>query len=49
MRRSMVMRSTATDGRSVSECQGKRPDQFRERYSGRLEYREPAPTSGLGF
>src|SRR6516165_2046192 len=47
MRRSIVMRSRATDGRIVSECQGKRPDQFRERYSGRLECREPAPS--LGF
>ena len=28
---------------------GKLPDQILECYSGRLECREPAPTTGLGF
>jgi hypothetical protein len=28
---------------------GEWPDQILERHSGRLECREPAPTSGLGF
>src|SRR5262249_26172504 len=42
LRRSIVMRSRA-NGRSVSECQRKRPDQFRKGYSQRLECRESAP------
>jgi hypothetical protein len=49
MRRSTVMRSRATDGRSASECQGKGPDQLLKHHSDGLECREPFILSHLGF
>jgi hypothetical protein len=49
MKRLIVTRSRATDGRSVSECQGKRPDQALKRHSDGLECREPSALSHLGF
>ena len=49
MRRSTVMRSRATDGRSASECQGKRPDQALKHHSDALECWEPSTLSHLGF
>jgi hypothetical protein len=48
MRRSTVMRSRATQGRSVSECHRKWPDQAARLPSGRVEWwQQPAPRTGL--
>jgi hypothetical protein len=49
MRRSTVMRSRATDRRSASECQGKRPDQAVKHRSDGRKCREPSTLSHLGF
>jgi hypothetical protein len=45
----MIMRSRATDRRSASECQGKRPDQAVKHRSDGRKCREPSTLSHLGF
>ncbi len=48
MRRSMVMRSRATDGRNAPKCQGKRPDQPARPPARLVEWeQQSAPRAGL--